>query len=493
MHAAALDVGTGGFHAAVYSDDGRLAAEAYQIIRYSAGNGEALEFDPESLFDSGVRLLSSVVDDAEIPAGESLVLAFTSQRHGSVFLDSNHRPVLAVANLDGRVGRDHLSRVEPHRSEIFRISGRTVSGVYPAMRLSWMSEHDPGCYRQISSFLMINEWFSFRITGNAVSEKTSISESLLFDIRAESWSDRLVELFHQEQIEQWQVVPPGTIVGKISREIADAYSLPEGAHVSLGPGDTQCAAVGTHAFAAGDIVAVNGSTTPVIMVIDRLMADPLERIWTDLYVDGLYLLEGNAGKTGMVYRGICESMGIEAPTDPSMDAIYEADRLSVGAVLVPDPWKPTDFLGSLHEVSIRSRPERLAPLMPYLMLENTAFGIAAKVEELTRAADRGPRDIYLTGGSSRSRLTQLIVSVLLEQYSLHLTSTLDTTAKGLAMIALAGAQAVRSVRDTWVSEEDMGAPLRFSHRDTGVADLIRARYEQWKDHIRRLSGNEGSA
>lgn len=499
MYVVTLDVGTGGFHVAIYAVSGLLLAADYKAIEYkSQVHGKTLSFDPEHFFAVGMKLVATTIEGAGLDRTSPVTIAITGQRHGCVFHDAQMRPVLAVANLDGRVDRETLNRYTPHRSEIYRISGRVPSEIFPALRMAWMRDHDPHRLERISGFLMINEWFAYRLCDVARSEITNITESLLFDVAGVERSPRLDELFGQQGITTWPVVPPGTIIGTVRDDVSRTYGLPVRSKVSLGAGDTQCAAIGSGAFVPGDVVAVNGSTTPVVMVTESLTFDPEQRVWADRYVDDRYLIESNSGKTGMLYRDISRMLSCQDVPEPGVESIQEAETCEVSATLVPDPQEAVDFLGRGNEVRFRTDPSRVLRLLPYLMIENTAFAIVAHVEEVKRVSRTPARRVYLTGGSSRSPLTQAIVSILLEECPLFLTPIYDTTSRGAAMLAIAGSD--RSALEAGVFEDSIdgeATELQPNAETRRVADTVRRRYRQWNESFARLAptnfGEKGSA
>lgn len=495
MYVVTLDVGTGGFHVAIYAVSGSLLAADYKAIGYeSQERGETLSFDPERFFAAAMKLMNATMARAGLDSRRPITIAVTGQRHGCVFHDAQMQPVLAVANLDGRVDRETLDRYASHRSEIYRISRRIPSEIFPALRLAWMREHDPRVFYRIVGFLMINEWFAYRLSGVPCSEITSITESLLFDVAGGERSDRLGELFGQQGIRTWPVVTPGTIIGTVREDVSKIYGLPAGANVSIGAGDTQCAAIGSGALVPGDVVAVNGSTTPVVMVTDSLISDPEQRVWADRYVDDRYLIESNGGKTGMLYRDITDVLSCKDLPEPDAESIYEAERCEVYATLVPDPQETIDFLGRRNELRFRTDPARVLRLLPYLMIENTAFAIVAHTEELQRVRGTPARRVYLTGGSSRSPLTQRIVSILLEDYPLYLTSIYDTTSRGAAMLAIAGSDRSALLGGVFTNADD-AAPieLRPDSEARGIADAVVRRYRQWSESFARLTASGSGA
>lgn len=480
MNVATLDIGTGGLHAAVYSSTGRLLQSSYEPLVYETGpTGNDLVFDPERLFRSGMRLVAAVVKRESIPG--DLIIAITSQRHGSVFLDTDMEPVLGAANLDRRVDRKTVGELQRnYGEEIYRFTGRLPAEIHPAVRLQWMARNDPDRYARIHGFLMINEYISYRLCRVARAEKSSVCESLLYDIGTGTWSERLSGIFGLPHLARWDIVDGGTIVGSILTEVADEFGLPRATLVSLGAGDTQCAAVGSRAFADGDIVAVNGSTTPVVMVSDSLVFDPLRRTWSDHFYGSRYLIEGNAGKTGMAYREITEALSC---TRPASDSLISASRNGMMARLVPDPWAAIDFFSAAQEIRFTGSPGNVSRMLPYLMIENTAFAIAANIENLVRVTRREPGTVFLTGGSSRSEWAQTIIAVLLEKFPLYRTATLDTTPKGAAMQALA-AYDTGTVVEELFPEENLdgveGSWLDAGSVDSRSASLIRERYEWWR-------------
>jgi autoinducer-2 kinase len=486
VHLVTLDIGTGGLHVVVYDTDGRLLADTYKAIGYASdARRNTLTFNPDRLFDRAMRLVRETFEKAEIPDEAAVVFAITGQRHGSVFLDSAMNPVLSVANLDGRVDAECVEQMRPHRTAIYDICGRLPSEIFPAMRMRWMARHQPDIHKRIRGFLMINEWFAYRLCGKPFAEKTSVSESLLFDVRTQRWSDEMIDLFGQSSMERWDIVDPGTIVGTITDDVARTYSFPKDSMISLGAGDTQCAVAGSRAFHPGDIVVVNGSTTPVVMVTEELVFDPLCRTWADLSDGSRYLIESNAGKTGMVYRDITDILSCRNLPEADISSIRDAQTRGIHSSLIPDPFRPVDFLNYRSSIEFGSDPVAMLRLLPYLMLENTAFAVAANIDEVRRVAPGDVHNVYLTGGSSRSVLTRNILSVLLEECPLFLTATYDTTAKGASMMALARWNDDVSLEEVFLeTERDSLIPVENT-TGTEISRIVRERYEIWCQRFRQ--------
>ncbi len=127
------------------------------------------------------------------------------------------------------------------------------------------------------------------------------------------------------------MLEPGTITGTLKPEFAQRLKLGQETTVVLAAADTQSALIGTGALQNGDVTVVNGSTTPIQMVVDNLLIDPQLRIWSGPYLPGKWVLESNCGKTGMVYRQYLKIIPIPAPvcagSQLSMGHRRDCDRI----------------------------------------------------------------------------------------------------------------------------------------------------------------------
>jgi autoinducer 2 (AI-2) kinase len=306
---------------------------------------------------------------------------------------------------------------------------------------------------------------------------------LLLDIHEQRWSEKLLELFELSHLDLPELVAPGTSIGTIQPDIAETYQIPPNTWVNLSAADTQCAVIGTEALQDGDVVVVNGSTTPVVMITDTLYADPHLTTWSDIHIDGKSLIESNGGRTGLVYRDVTQLLACQALPEAVPEEIFQVQALNMNASFFPDPGGYVTFHHILQTVCFQGDITDFLKHLPYLLLENNAFSIAGKIRELVRVRGSETGRIYLTGGSSRSVLTQTILSALHRTTDVYLTSTYDTTTRGAMLLTLQECSADKRAvpiadKPTKLCHDQLS--LDGNYRREDFSDLVHERFRQWQ-------------
>jgi sugar (pentulose or hexulose) kinase len=275
-------------------------------------------------------------------------------------------------------------------------------------------------------------------------------------------------------------VPSGSQIGRLGAEIAGLLGLPAGLPVHLAVSDTQSAALGCGATESGDIVVVNGSTTPVVQVSKRFRTDPKMRAWTSPYTGNDWLIEANANKSGIAYRGLVES-AYEFLEKIACDQGYCLDKGKVEASLAAMAEKKTEAFGywgprvsnisspAMGGFSLLGIPESspFASILPSYT-ENLAFAVAGNIE-LTREIAQNPGgQIWLTGGGSANRRFGAIVAALAGGAEVRVTKETETTMIGAA-ISTRGGRGAESQRE--LADKVEPAP---------DAEALYERYLTWK-------------
>src|SRR5262249_38297318 len=153
----------------------------------------------------------------------------------------------------------------------------------------------------------LNDWITYRLSGERVAEHSNAGESMLYDVTRRDWSAELLDTLDIPAA----ILPPlcaaGTRVGRVTAAAAAATGIPEGTPVFAGGADTESALLGSGACEVGETGAVLGTTAPVQSVISSARIDPEGNLWTSCHVvPDRWVLESNAGDTGNAFRWLLE-------------------------------------------------------------------------------------------------------------------------------------------------------------------------------------------
>ncbi len=293
-----IDVGTGNARVGIVTEDGEVLSTHTKntLFHRDTAYPDSVYFDPGKLFQgicaSIRKVLSRLPSDVRL-----LAVSATSARQGIVLMDRDMRAYYAMPNIDNR-GREWEGAFADAEG-VYAKTGRWLSTIFPALKLFALRKVRPELYERIYKIISISDWIGYMFTGICAYEYSQACETQLFDLKKQDWSASLCQKFSISRDILPDLVRSGSILGKIRTAVSGYTGLPENIPFIVSGADTQCAVAGSGANVE-DIVIVSGTTTPLVRLLDRHTSDPRQRCWIDCHIrDGQYLLESNAGVTGL--------------------------------------------------------------------------------------------------------------------------------------------------------------------------------------------------
>ncbi len=117
------------------------------------------------------------------------------------------------------------------------------------------------------------DWLSLRLTGEAASEPTDASATLLYDVEGDGWAYDFVEALGLRAELLAPLTDPAQVAGQLGREAADYLCLPVGTPVAAGAGDTAAAALG-RGLRLGSIQLMVGTGGQIVALRDSPVPYP---------------------------------------------------------------------------------------------------------------------------------------------------------------------------------------------------------------------------
>ncbi len=269
MSLLGIDIGTSGCKAGVFSLDGRLLSLAYEEYDYDHPQPGWAELDSRRVWDKIKRTIRAAAAGAQ---GEPIQALSVSSLGESFVPVTPDRRILApsLLNFDVR-GAEYL----PHLSEaldnerLYRINGNTLGNNYGLTKLLWLQEHQPALYREASAFLHWSGFVAFMLGADAAVDYTLANRSLLFNVDACDWSDELLDLTGLDRAKLPPAVPSGTVIGAVSKAIAEELGLPAGIPIVSGGHDQSMNGIGCGVVQPGQAMYGMGTYLCLMPVFDR--------------------------------------------------------------------------------------------------------------------------------------------------------------------------------------------------------------------------------
>lgn len=282
-HSRVILVGTDGKILSVFSEDSQYLPDAAYPAGWYADTAQW-----EDLVIRGTRQVLAEAGDVKL-----LAVTSTSQREGIVLLDKEGKAITAYPNADMR-GVQYIGGFD--WAKINQITCLTPLPLYDGQKLYAIARQDPELLEKIGAITSISDWVGYLFTGELVWEKSQAIHSSVYDIHNDCWSEELAEYFGFPAGVLPKLGDAGAELGRVSDAYAALTGVPAGIPFIIGAADTQAATAGVRAK-TGDIVSINGTTTPLMVPVQEIHNGPF---WMSPNVlDNKYAIEVNAGNTGV--------------------------------------------------------------------------------------------------------------------------------------------------------------------------------------------------
>ncbi len=446
MSLLGIDLGTIGCKALLFDAGGKRLAKSYREYSMITGHGGVAELDSAAVMED----VKSVIREAVAFAGGDVIEAISVSSMGEAFVPvTADRKILGNSPLNFDVrGNEYLDELRNiiTDKELYAVNGNPLGTNYALTKLLWTVRENSGVYERADHFLLWSGFVLFMLGGRPVCDYSLANRTLLFDVENRSWNVSLAGELGIDTTKLPELVPTGTVVGKLDRSVAEDLGI-QGFPLLVAGSHDQCANAlgcgvldeGTAMYGMGTfhcIVVPFGKRPDTSVMLPRGLntehhAVP-DRYVTFIYNQGGILLKWfrdtflvEKRDLGIVNGGIniYEDLMDEMPAEPS--PVLVSPNFSVTG--------PPDFL------------EKVTGMISGLTLATTRGDIAKGVLEgvayyLKENIDNLPDELPLNGfrvvgGGSRS---DTWVGLLADIFDRPFTRTAENEAGALGAAIMAG-------------------------------------------------------
>lgn len=395
-----IDIGTGNSRAGIVTTEGKILAMEREDSQYYEDSdfSNSIYFKPDEWAETIFRLAHQAIEKAGDV--EIIAVSASSQRQGIVLIGKDGSSVLGFPNSDMR-GDAYIHELD--WKAITAITGLDEDAFYSSFKFLGTKKKQPDIAAKVKTYTSISDWVGYLYTGKVVWERAQTAHSMGYDIAKDAWSEELCALTETD----YEMLPPiavaGSILGPVKPELIKEFGLREDAVFVVGTADTQGALYGVQA-AREEVVAVNGTTTPMTMVLDEARKVPC---WLSPHTEpGRYMLEANCGATGINTQRMKDKLlSRYSYEELEEQALASGGMPKVIAMFAEEFYIPGELcttVGFLFEEEI---PMNLEPYeMMQAMMYDVAFSISENYKYLTTIEPSGKDYIIGCGGGFRSNI-----------------------------------------------------------------------------------------
>jgi glycerol kinase len=482
----AIDAGTTGVRSFVVGDDGVPRGRAYREFPQHFPRPGWVEHDARVIWRVTLETLAEVVAELDA-AGETVAaIGITNQRETVVTWDRRTGEPLAHAIVwqDRRTApRCDELRSAGHEPLVRRVTGLVLDPYFSATKLAWLLEMGVVPRTETLAFGTVDSWILWNLTGGAgggvhATDPSNASRTMLYDIRAGTWSDEMCELFDIPRACLPAVMPSSGRFGTTVAECAAGLTVP----VSGIAGDQQAALFGQACVTPGMTKNTYGTGSFVLTNVGASLPEPVEGLlttvaWALAPGETTYAMEGAIFVTGAAVQWLRDGLGVIADakeTGPLAESVADTG----GVFLVPafaglgSPWWDPYARGTIIGITRGTTRAHLARAA----VEAMAYQTADVVDAIARASGTQPSEMRVDGGASVMDLLCRLQADLLG-VTVRRAAIQETTALGAAYLA-GLAEGVWSspseVNERWAADASFEPAMGADERAARLAAWRRA-------------------
>jgi len=283
-----LDIGSSSIKATlVDADTGTSVSSAHspkeEMPMLAVQPGWA-EQDPELWWHHVVISVKECLKNVDASNVKAIGIAY--QMHGLVVVDKNMKPLRpSIIWCDSRavgIGEKVFSQLG-HAYSLQHLLNSP--GNFTATKLRWIKENEPAVYSQIHKIMLPGDFIALKLTGEATTTATGLSEGIFWDYQSNSVSQKLLDCLEINQGLLSRVVDVFSEHGVLTKATADELGLPAGIKISYRAGDQPNNAFSLNVLNPGETAATAGTSGVIYSVTNQNSFDMKSRVNAFIHVN----------------------------------------------------------------------------------------------------------------------------------------------------------------------------------------------------------------
>ena len=459
MHLIGIDIGTTGLKVILYDIEGKIIKECYEEYPVITPRSGWVELDPKKVWkvfkknlykvvnkfpETDFAMSFSVLGDAVIPLNRDGEVIYPA------ILSSDVRSVDYVKKIDDYFG----SR------KVFDFAGRWAHTMCPLTKILWLKDNMPDIFKNSYKFLDYLAWINHKLGFQPVTDYSSASASLYFDINQKDYADDVLKWADISKKQLPEIKKSGIFLGALSGHMAEQLGFQKDAKVkvSLGAMDQQCNALGTGTVNPGKISCSTGTVECATIILqdsisnDDLYSRHLLKISTAVpgqFANMAFLWTGGGSLKWFRNNFCTEEIVLAQKQNINAYNLIEGDERPISDIFfLPHlagsgtPWWDSFSKGAFLGLSLATTKAKMIDAV----MEGVTFNLNISLENLEELGLKKGDFAVVGGGSKSEKWNQLKANIL--QRKVVSMAHKEGGALGASILAGYGAGIFTSLKDT---------------------------------------------
>jgi len=457
-----IDAGTSGTKVVVFDCQGNIVARGsarMPVVNPKPGWVE----QPPIWWENLQEAVNSLWEQGRVERKAIQAIGLTHQRHSFVPVDKNIRPLRnGILWSDVRCVREIREVVETIGAQrVYEASG-VRPGPWSIYKMGWFKKNEPYLYDRCYKIVLVHDYLIHRLTGRLVTTISAAAMMGCLDIhRLDCWIKEILSVFNIPESKLVDdIVPAGTVLGRLTEEAAALLGLEQRITVVSAAGDQPCGCIGVGVDNPHVLGMNSGTSLTLETVVPELRLDPnmnyvMEYSPLDLYAPECAIFSGlsdlmNWFKDEFAQSEVAEANDGNANIWETLYGYAVACPPGAGGMLLfpyfqgsnAPYWDPLarGIIVGCHRRTGKAQLVRA-------IMEGLAYESRRQIELLEDGTKESIDSIRMYGGSAHREIWNQIVADITNR-TVEVTNTEEATSLGAAICAAKGVGLHPSIRES---------------------------------------------
>lgn len=256
-----IDIGTSSVKGVLMTTEGQVVHSARASFDYTHLDHGGVELGAKAYLSScftALKELASAATDGTIKG-----VCASSASGNLLLLDRENKPITNIISWQDKRVTDEAREMLPELDDdaFYRQVGWPFGyKTFPLAHLCYIKKHQPELLEKTGKVAMSTEYLYYALTGKWGISTSAGTTYYLIDQQKGTYMDWLLEKIGIREDMLPPILPCGTIVGEIQKEVEDLCGIPAGTPMALGSFDHPSAARGVGVLKEGELLLSCGTS-----------------------------------------------------------------------------------------------------------------------------------------------------------------------------------------------------------------------------------------
>jgi len=276
-----VDLGTTSIKTAIIEENGNILGKSIKEYTLLTPSALEVELSVDTYWEAFKIALKELLEKTKINVKNVKALGISVQGETLILVDEKGIPINnAIIWLDNRAQEEAKILSNEFSDQLaYKITGQVkIVPTWPATKILWLKRNKNEIFKKAHKFLLLEDYFIFKLTGKYVAESSLLSSTLYWNIKTKKWWGEMLDYLGVCEEKLPEIRESGEIVDYILPEVAKELGVDKNMIITTGALDQAAGAIGVGNVKPGIFSENTGAALAICATVNSPFLDPQNKM-----------------------------------------------------------------------------------------------------------------------------------------------------------------------------------------------------------------------